>query len=219
MSKLDNSVAAYKKVCKVLEVKPVAIGNIPSVSGTIAVIVPDQVFSWAKLKKLAMKFGQNQRYRTYIYEDLYKQYSAEELSGKPTGKEYRVIYIPKEYNVEPDTVAKQWQEHANDYVPSVLEAIVYWFTLRESGEELTFDKTYIRHFDLPEKRVVDWSYVPLSYVYLDGGPYLDRSIAEYASYGRVAVRSKLESSPSVPLSLEIDLPKTITVNGVEYVQK
>jgi hypothetical protein len=53
-------------------------------------------------------------------------------------------------------------------VPSLLDAVTYWYTLRAQGDKLddssAFDKTYIRHFDLEPQTVGGWQFVPCSYV-------------------------------------------------------
>lgn len=210
----------YIKVCKILGVKPAKVDStIEQLPDATLVIVPDKVFTWAKIKKLAVEFGKDQPYETYIYEDLYKLYSAEQLSGKATGSDYRYLFIPKKFNVKSDTVDNQRNANTDKHVPSVLEAICYWYTLREQGEELNFDTTYIRHFDLPEKRFGGWLSVPSSYVYDVGEPNLYGSDAERGSNARLAVGEKLEplssSSPLVPSSV----PNSPLVSAAEILQK
>ena len=76
-------------------------------------------------------------------------------------------------------------------MPSPLEAVTHWQTLRAQGDQLadntTFDRTYIRHFDLPEQRFDDWLRVPDSCVNDGGRPYLYFSVAQYDDLARVAV--------------------------------
>lgn len=188
---------AYKEVCKILNVKPSIIKEIPDVPDATTVVVPNQVFSWDQIKKLAIEFGKKQPYKTYIYEELYKLYSAEELSGKVDGKAaYRVIYIPNKYNVEVAIAEIQAKKHKDDHVPSPLEAVCFWFTLRELGKPLDFDSTYIRHFNLPEQRFGVFQDLPSSYVFNDGRPYFSGSLADDRGRARVAVGSKLEASSS-----------------------
>lgn len=75
----------------------------------------------------------------------------------------------------------------------MLEAVTYWNTLRaQNGGNLAaadtnFDQTFIRHFNLPEKRFDGWSGVPSSYVNDGGGPGLGNSDAGGARDGRVSV--------------------------------
>ena len=155
---------------------------------------PEQIISLAK------NFGQEQPHETYVYDELYGQYSAEELSGPLViDANVKLSLIPsasdkKLYgDVQRQRATFQDQRNANPSlrVPSVLEAITYWQTLRASGDKLddygAFDKTYIRHFDLPEQRFGDWSCVPFSYVSYDGKPDLYYSDAENDHYGRLAV--------------------------------
>lgn len=195
---MNASVKAYKEVCRVLGVKPASIKQqFPEVPEASLVIVPNQTFTYKQLIKLAEAFGRDQPYGTYVYEDLYKQYSAEELSGEPTKGSYRYLYIPHAHDRKFQTVKQQRKQKG--HVPTVLEAIAYWFVLKESGEELAFDKTFIRHYDLPEKRLEDWSYVPYSYVSDDGRPRLYGSYVGIG-YGRLAVGENLKlDSPSSSL--------------------
>jgi hypothetical protein len=64
-------------------------------------------------------------------------------------------------------------------VPSLLDAVTYWYSLRAGGDKLddssAFVKTYIRHFDLEPKTVGRWPIVPYSCVSGVGRPYLDYS--------------------------------------------
>jgi hypothetical protein len=65
-------------------------------------------------------------------------------------------------------------------VPSVLEAITYWYALgAKYGSVADFNKTYIRHFDLRPVRIDSWPYVPGSYVDDDGEPGLGSSNADF----------------------------------------
>ena len=76
-------------------------------------------------------------------------------------------------------------------VPSLLDAITYWYSLRAGGDKLAdssaFDKTYIRHFDLEPKTVGRWSLVPGSCVDDVGGPRVGYSGAGDQDDVRVAV--------------------------------
>jgi len=151
--------------------------------------------------KIAEKFGADQPYSTYVYEELYKQYSPEQLSGTDKENQSKVNFslIPNQFTPELErTVAEQQvaldkmqADHPEIRVPSVLESITYWATLRARSNELsgsgTFDKTYIRHFDLPGQRVGGWSYVPGSCVSVVGRPDLGNSIADFVNSGRVSV--------------------------------
>jgi hypothetical protein len=105
--------------------------------------------------------------------------------------------IPSSYNIDYGTVKEQkeqlmtLQEKTPSLrVPSVLEAVSYWFRLRPDKHKPLKgsgmgDKTYIRHFDLPDRSDGGWLYVPRSVVVDDGEPRLGRSGGD--DRGRVAV--------------------------------
>jgi hypothetical protein len=144
------------------------------------VITPNTLAAFEDIKRVAEEFGEGQPYETYVYDPLYSKYSAEELSGAlAEGKSVRFSLIPSKVTEELgyDTVENQQRKlhdmqlnkpKLNFHVPSVLTAISHWYTLRDWNVVLkrsgTSDRTWIRHFDLTPKRLVDWSYVPYSYV-------------------------------------------------------
>lgn len=211
---MNPSIKAYQTVCKILGTKAQKITEtLPEIPKATLVIVPDELFDYEQLFKLARTFGEDQPYKTYIYEDLYKLYSPEQLSGKVAGKGYRQVYIPQKYNVKSGTVSEQ--RKIKGQVPSVLEAITHWFLLREQGEKLNSGNTDIRHFDLPEQRVDDWSYVPGSFVRVDGKPYLRYSGVQYDGSARLLVGENSTLTPPTQ-SLTFEIPEII-VNGVRYV--
>lgn len=170
--------STYKNICKILGETPVtktAFDKIlpASIPDTTLIAVPDKVIPKSNLFMLAQEFGKTQPLKTYIYTELYELYSDEELSGKPEGNKVRFVHIQKEFDttLSNKTVAEQKQILPKNFrVPSVLEAIALWYVLRDQDKSLTFDKTYIRHFDLEPKRLVGWSFVPYSFVHYDGGP-------------------------------------------------
>lgn len=140
---------------------------------------------------------------TYIYRELYSQYSGEELSGtQEQGVSARFSLMPSKYteelgsvSVEPQrTKLQQLQDRVPQLsirVPSVLDAISYWQSLRARGDSLsgdgTVNKTLIRHFDLTPKRFGPWSGVPSSFVGGVGRPVLYDSHAEVDSDARALV--------------------------------
>jgi hypothetical protein len=172
----------------------------PNVRFTL-VATPNVLANSKDVTKAAKAFGEDQPYSTYVWDELYGKYSAEQLSGTDpsNGKTVAFSLIPSTYTPEMDgTVVEQRAKFAKLQadnpdlkVPSVLDSVTYWQTLRAQGYQLrdnfTFDRTYIRHFDLPEQRVDRWSYVLYSYVDIDGKPYLDRSVADGQDDARVAV--------------------------------
>lgn len=165
------------------------------------VATPNVVAKPQDIIAIAEKFGQDQPYQTYVWEELYNRYSAEQLSGTTEDNEAVVNFALIPSTVSPrleGTVveqraafAKMQTENPDLRVPSVLDAVTYWSTLRAQGEDLadgtTFDRTYIRHFDLPEQRVGGWLLVPYSYVGGVGGPALGDSYAGSRFAARVAV--------------------------------
>lgn len=172
----------------------------PDVRFTL-VAMPNIVATKEDLVKAAKDFGENQPYETYVWDELYKKYTPEQLSGTNPDNGNSVVFslIPSTYTPDMEgtvveqraKLAKLQASNPDLKVPSPLEAVTYWQTLRAGGDQLadssTFDKTYIRHFDLPEQRFDDWLYVPDSYVYDDGRPNLINSNAQNGLHARVAV--------------------------------
>jgi len=153
---------------------------------------------------LAEAFGKDQPYQTYVHDDLYRKghYTGQEWSGNKGAAPIRLSLIPSRFDSEMgygrvDAKVEQLRERRAKQpeldvrVPSVLEAVTYWYSLRAGGDKLddnsVYDKTFIRHFDLEPKTVGGWQAVPLSCVGVDGVPYLDYSVA-HREYGvRLAV--------------------------------
>ncbi len=176
---------------------------IEGAGGINLVATPNFAPTKDELMDLARKFGEGQPSNTYIDEQLYEHYSAEQLSGQIAGNaNVRLSLIPSgndprfygTVEQQRSKLAEQHRKLPSLRVPSVLDAISYWQTLRAGGDELVdykvFGRTYIRHFDLPEKqraRVGDWPLVPGSYVRDDGEPLLYGSGAGAAFDGRLAV--------------------------------
>lgn len=172
-------------------------GNKPNLLAT-----PNVIADWQALHSIATQFGEDQPKGTVIYDELYSQYSAEELSGEPITGALRLTIMPSGHTsllgnkpvAEQLQVLEQLQADQPDLkarVPSVLETITYWRTLRARGDMLagdsTYNKTYIRHIDLVPKRIDSWLYVPNSYVFKFGKPSLSNSEAENNSAARVLV--------------------------------
>ncbi|PIZ61648.1 hypothetical protein COY17_03980 [Candidatus Saccharibacteria bacterium CG_4_10_14_0_2_um_filter_52_9] len=142
------------------------------------VATPNVELEKGEVERLAKTFGEQQPYETSVYENLYKKYSPQELAGTDpsNGNDVMFSLIPSKFDEAlTGTVVKQQaklaeMQKANPSlkVPSVLEAVTYWQTLRASGDTLSdseaFYKTYIRHFNLDAKRFGGWSGVPDSVV-------------------------------------------------------
>ena len=167
------------------------------------VMTPNVLASSEQIISSAEDFGQDQPMGTYIYRELYSQYSGEELSGtQEQGVSARFSLMPSKYTEELGSVSVEQQRtklqqlqdrvpQLSIRVPSVLDAISYWQSLRARGDSLsgdgTVNKTLIRHFDLTPKRLVSWSLVPNSFVSGGGRPRLVHSDAEYDDDARVLV--------------------------------
>lgn len=196
---------AYQQICKSIDTDPIPKEIFrelcpKEIPGSTLVAVPNWTFEKKVLYKLAADFGKDQPYKTYIIKEFYDQYTDEELCGKATGDLVRFVHIPQTYNVLSDNVANQ-KANNSGHVPTVLEAICFWYTLREAGSSLNFDSTNIRHFDLEQKAVGGWSHVPLSYVNRVGLPNLGISAADARHGARLAVGENLE-----PLALSSAVP-------------
>jgi hypothetical protein len=172
----------------------------PNVRFTL-VATPNVLVDHKDLIKVAKDFGENQPYATYVWDEMYKKYTPQQLSGTDPDNGNQVIFslIPSSYTpgmegtvIEQRAKLDKLRSDMPDLeVPSPLEAVTYWQTLRASGDQLadssTFDRTYIRHFDLPEQRFDDWLRVPRSYVNGAGEPALSDSSAQRDGSARLSV--------------------------------
>jgi hypothetical protein len=168
------------------------------------VATPNIEASEAQIVALAENFGKDQPYSTYVYDDLYRKghYSGREWSGNKGNAPVRLSLIPSRpdsqisYKRADEQVRLLRERQANSpelqaRVPSLLDAVTYWYSLRAQGDKLddssAYDRTFIRHFDLDPKTVGGWTVVPDSFVFNDGKPSLDRSEAGYGNDARLAV--------------------------------
>ncbi len=143
------------------------------------VIAPNVLASHQQLLALADKFLEGQPQVVHNASErishsdrgvLYSQYTPEELSGRVVGGPVRVSLIPNKNAwdnglfwssgpAQRARLAEMQSERPNlsFHVPSVLDAVTYWYTLRAGGDSLTGnrldEKTWIRHFDLEPKAV------------------------------------------------------------------
>jgi hypothetical protein len=165
---------------------------------------PNIEASEAQIVALAENFGKDQPYSTFVYDEMYRRsrYSDQEWSGNSGGSAVRLSLTPSraDAQISYKTAAEQVRllrerqaerPNLSARVPSLLDAVTYWYTLRAQGDKLddssAFDKTYIRHFDLEPQTVGGWQFVPSSYVLSDGKPYLGVSFAEDGNGARLAV--------------------------------
>lgn len=168
------------------------------------VATPNIEASEAQVVALAEAFGKDQPYQTCVYDDLYRKgrYTGREWSGNKGNAPIHLSLIPSSFDSEMgygrvDAQVEQLRERRAKQpeldvrVPSVLEAVTYWHSLRAQGDKLddnsAYDKTYTRHFDLQPKTVVRLRVVPYSYVGGDGVPHLSDSYADYGFDVRLAV--------------------------------
>lgn len=153
---------------------------------------------------LAEMFGKEQPYETYVYYDMYRKgvYTDHEWYGNSGNMPVRLSLIPSKADTEisSKTVDEQVRMLRNRQVkhpdlqarvPSLLDAVTYWYTLRAQGDKLAdssaFEKTYIRHFDLEPRRLGGLLDVPHSYLGNDGEPYLSSSDVDGRCDALVAV--------------------------------
>lgn len=169
------------------------------------VATPNIEASVAQIIALAVAFGndKDQPCSTLVSYAVYRQdhYSGRELSGNSGNAPVRLSLIPNrdddEISNKPvktkvrllrERQARRPELHPR--VPSLLDAVTYWYALRARGDKLdnssTFDKTNIQHFDLEPKTVGGWSVVPHSCAHFLGRPHLSRSRAEHGQ-ARLAV--------------------------------
>lgn len=169
------------------------------------VVKPNIEASEAQLVALAESFGEDQPHTTYVRNEFYwsGRYKDSEWSGNSGSAPVKLSLISDREDRElsgkssaEEQVRMLRERQAcrpklNVRVPSLLEAITYWYSLRAGGDNLdhssAFYKTYIRHFDLEPQLFDGLQHVPGSYVANDGRPSLDRSATEFESAARVAV--------------------------------
>lgn len=168
------------------------------------VATPNIEASEAVVVALAEDFGKEQPYPTRVNNDLYRKghYSGREWSGNKGNAPIRISLIPSRGDSEISYTSVTGQvrllrerqasrPELSARVPSLLDAVTYWYSLRAGGDKLddssAFDKTYIRHFDLEPKTVGGWLICPYSYVYIDGRPNLSGSYAGNGNVARLAV--------------------------------
>lgn len=168
------------------------------------VATPNIEASEAQVVALAEAFGKDQPYETYVYDELYRKghYTGSEWSGNSGSAPVRLSLIPsrRDGEISGRSVEQQLQmlkkrqtsrPELRARVPSLLDAVTYWYSLRAQGDKLddssAVEKTYIRHFDLEPKTVDGWPFVPGSYVRHGGEPSLLDSVAEVENDARLAV--------------------------------
>lgn len=170
------------------------------------VATPNVEASEKQIVALAESFGKGQPCKTYVYDKLYQRnrYTSREWSGNAGNAPIRLSLIPSCHDAEISNVnveqqvrlIKERQAQRPELrirVPSLLDAVTYWYVLRAQGDKLddisALNKTYIRHLCLEPKTVGERLFVPLSCVAGRGQPSLFYSDAEseYDADVRLAV--------------------------------
>ncbi|GAC1391306.1 MAG: hypothetical protein NVSMB46_03360 [Candidatus Saccharimonadales bacterium] len=141
------------------------------------VITPNIIVDTKNIIHAAKIFGHNISYPTNNNDTLLNQYTSEQLSGtNPTnGNIVKFSLVENDFDsnlygtVEEQRInlAKMQTSSPDIKVPSVLDSLAYWNTLLIQPEKYQdrytlFNRTYIRHFDLPEKYTDDVLGVPRS---------------------------------------------------------
>ncbi len=172
----------------------------PSLDFTL-VATPNRLVDSGSLVKAAKDFGENQPYGTIVWEELESRYTAEQVSGTDpdNGKVAIFSLIPNKTTLKIDgTVEEQREkleklklEHPFLKIPSLLEAISFWQTLRAGGAKFINDssheRTYISHFDLPNQVIGEWEYTIQSFIDIQGGAVIYTASTNYGHLARIAV--------------------------------
>ena len=165
------------------------------------VATPNVFANHADIIKSAKAFGDEQPFETYTWDELLGEYTVAQLSGtKPeNGKTVVFSLIPNKYDPEMNGTALDQMKKLAELqiqtpelkVPSVLEAVSYWYTLRAQGDSLDDDsamvKTYIRHFDLPEYYKGYLPSIPASGIVGNGKSYLSYADAGKTGNTRISL--------------------------------
>ncbi len=179
-------------------------------SGTFTLVAtPNTLADSKEIIGIAKTFAEDQQPEQELefFEALYERYSALELSGSTIpDSNIRLSLIPNTLDdrligsleKQRATLQNLQINHPNLRVPSVLDAMAYWESLRAQGDNLinddTWIATYIRHFDLEGKRtsngLQDWTlrtYASGKGLGYGDAPGLDYSNNTANDSGRLAV--------------------------------
>ncbi len=173
------------------------------------VATPNTIVTPQELITLAQTFAgtQNPSTNLYLTEELYIQYNPQELAGPPGFQvidaavpNFRFSLIPSKMdsNTTSTTVEHQKQMlqaiqsiQPNIQVPSPLDAVTNWYTLRAKGgisdDEDIFENTYVRHYNMQFKQY-GGLLVPATCIHNDDGrPALVYSDVSNGIRGRVSI--------------------------------
>jgi hypothetical protein len=176
------------------------------------VAAPNVLASAQEIADVAREFGEAQPCQTYVWDELYGMYTSEQLSGTDPDDDTRVLFslMPNrlddrlygDVDRQREVLADMRAATPALHVPSVLESVTYWHTLRNQRDALAdsaaFDATYIRHFDLPARHMGNFQGLPSSCSGGGAGPSLSYSRVDVGSPGRVAVGARPAGSTLSP---------------------
>lgn len=163
----------------------------------LPILVPNIEVSERQIFALANAFNKDTPLENSYGEGWH---TGREWSGPTSDKAVRLVLIPTHVGRSDTypTTAKQrlalenLQRRLPDLnarVPSLLEAITYWYALRLSGhgnEGLPY-KTTINHFDLAGKPIARMPVVPESHLSYDGQPHIFESLESFGGSTRLAI--------------------------------
>jgi hypothetical protein len=168
------------------------------------VATPNITASEAQIIALAEKFGKDQPRYTSVNRNLYlkQPYSSRDWSGDTGTAPIRLSLMPnhsdsqlgyksasEQIQLLRERQTKQPELQAR--VPSLLDAVTYWYSLRAHGDTLNdtsaYDKTNIRHFDLGPIKVDGMSVTPSSVITRLGQATLNCLSTSAGFAARVAV--------------------------------
>ncbi len=172
----------------------------PSLEFTL-VATPNLLVDGSSLVMAAKEFGENQPHQTVVWEELESRFTSEQMSGTDpdNGKVAIFSLIPSKTTYQVDGTVKEQRDKLDRLkreqpflkIPSLLEAITLWQTLRAGGATFVGDgsheRTYISHFDLPIQTVDGWEYTIQSFVDIQGGAVIYTASTNYGHLARIAV--------------------------------
>lgn len=164
--------------------------------------IPNLAFEADEVLSIIKGFGETAPYGTYVHLPLFAEYTGRELSGTNPANQREVkfsLVFDGPVETAKGSVAEQrsnldelQRNYPNLKVPSVLDAVSHWYTLRNGGFKMSgygmFEKTVIRHFDLPEKMMDLDNCVLRSYVDFFGESFLLRSNFESKFGARLSLQ-------------------------------
>lgn len=142
-------------------------------------VTPNIEASEAQIVGLAENFSKGRPHPTHVYDKLYRKghYTDREWSGNGGNAPVRLSLVPNRVDdeISHKPLGEQIQmlqerqarrPELNIRVPSLLDAVTYWYNLRAQGDKLdnnnALNKTYITHIDLEPKNCNGLMRIPQS---------------------------------------------------------